>query len=78
MVRFVVAIGIDEAKMLAPDFGWDTEQEAKEHLALVKSPPTDIFYADKYQVWCVAVDPKAVRGNPASVPGPRPRGALAH
>ncbi len=53
--RYVVAVSEKEAKLLAPDFGWDDLGDAIDHLADVKSPPTDPYYASMYQVFEVEV-----------------------
>lgn len=51
-----MAINKKEAEEIArdrPDLIHTTKKEANEHLAEVKNPPTDPYYASQYRVYCV-------------------------
>ncbi len=50
---YVVAVSQKEANELAGRIGWPTRSEALEHLARVKAPPTDPYYAQQYGVFKV-------------------------
>lgn len=51
---FVVAISQKEADDIADMCGHDTRTEAETHLAEVKAPPTDPYYAAMYRIYkCV-------------------------
>jgi hypothetical protein len=55
------AVNVTEAEALVLDgLGWDTYAEAERHLAEIKSPPTDPFYAVQYRLYSVEVKGKAV------------------
>ncbi len=53
---YVVAISRKEAEDLAAENGWATKEDAEAHLAYVRSPPTDPFYATQYSVREVETD----------------------
>lgn len=56
MNGFVVAISQKEADELArdcPELIHETRASANEHLARVKAPPTDPYYAAQYRVYAV-------------------------
>lgn len=55
---YIVAISKKEAAELArdrPDLVHLTKREANQHLADVKAPPTDPYYANQYKVYKVNV-----------------------
>jgi len=51
--RYVVAVSQKEAEELADLIGWNDRRCAEEHLAAVKAPPTDPYYAAMYRVYGV-------------------------
>lgn len=50
---YVVALCRAEAVELAEEIGWQTREEAEDHLEACKRPPTDWFYANKLQIFSV-------------------------
>jgi len=56
MTGYVVAVSQKEADEIArdrPDIVHDDKAEADKHLAEVKAPPTDLYYAAQYRVYKV-------------------------
>lgn len=54
MTRYVVAVSEKEAQeLIDTEAAHESRVEAYEHLAHVKAPPTDPFYAGMYRVWKV-------------------------
>ncbi len=54
--RYVVAVNQKEADDLASLIGWETRVQAGVHLAEVKAPPTDPYYANQYRVYTVLME----------------------
>lgn len=57
---YVVAMSQEEAEELADRIGYRTMAMAREHLREVKAPPTDSYYAEKYDIYIVE-RPKAAQ-----------------
>ncbi len=55
MKLYVVATSQKEANELARDLGHISMRFAEEHLAEVKAPPTDPYYAAQYRIFTVEV-----------------------
>lgn len=48
---YVVAVSQKEAEAYCDRIGWTDRKAAERHLAEVKAPPTDPFYAAQYKIW---------------------------
>lgn len=55
--RYVVAVSMKEAEMLAGEIGHVSRAEAERHLAEVQAPPTDPCYARQYKIFVVTAPP---------------------
>ena len=55
--RYVVAVNMKEAEMLAVKIGHTSRAEAERHLAEVQAPPTDPFYARQYKIFVAPSTP---------------------
>lgn len=51
--RFVVAVSQKEAEELVCLIGHERRSDAERHLAEIKAPPTDPYYANQYKIWTV-------------------------
>jgi len=59
MVRYMPAVSQAEADgLVQAGYGHKTPEAAERHLAKIKAPPTDPYYASQYSVYRVLVYPR--------------------
>jgi len=52
VVVYFPAVSQQEAEeCVDAGYGWDTREEAEEHLKRIQAPPTDYEYARQYKIW---------------------------
>ena len=59
MIRYMPAVSQAEADgLVQAGYGHKTPEAAEQHLAEIKAPPTDPYYASQYRVYRVVVYPR--------------------